>query len=112
MTTWRVVLAFGIALAAWLAWTPSSGPPSFSQVDKLEHLLAFASLGVAACKAFPARRAAVLWALLGFGVLIEIVQSGMPSRSADWLDVVADAAGLGVGWCLSAWWQAGQPHAN
>ena len=39
--------------------------------------------------------------LLGYGGLIEILQMFIPSRSAEWGDVVADAVGIGIG-CLLA----------
>jgi hypothetical protein len=46
---------------------------------------------------------------VGYGVLLEWVQSGIPGRSADSLDVVMDAIGaLGVPWGLSSGWLFGR----
>jgi hypothetical protein len=58
------------------------------------------------------RRAAFVTAALvavGYGVLLEWVQSGIPGRSADSLDIVMDAIGaLGVPWGLSSGWLFGR----
>ena len=40
--------------------------------------------------------------LLAYGIGIEIAQSFIPSRDADWHDVVADSVGIALG-LLAAW---------
>lgn len=64
--------------------------------DKLNHGLAFFALGVAALKAFPSNGLLALAALLFYGGAIELLQTGVPGRSADWADVGADALGLAL----------------
>ena len=93
---------FGAALFALImAMLPQPphlpGEPS----DKMQHAIAFATLGFLAAIAFP--RASVLrlvlWLSL-FGALIEVVQA-IPAlhRDSDWFDWLVDtiAAVLGVG---------------
>ena len=102
---WRGLLVLGLLLTAWLAWSPSSGPQGPPHLDKLNHCLAFAALGLATFRAFPRWCRAAALGLLGFGVLIELVQAGLPTRSAEWPDVLADALGIGLGWALSQGWR-------
>jgi VanZ family protein len=62
--------------------------------DKANHALAFGTLGVLGCLAWPQRRRQVLFGLLAYGVLIELLQSLTPDRSAEAFDVLADSIGL------------------
>jgi VanZ family protein len=80
-------------------------PPGF---DKLVHFGVFAGLGALLARAFVGAgvRAAVLWATLAgaaYGVVDEIHQSFVPTRSAEALDALADAAGSLAGAALWAW---------
>ena len=102
---WRGILVLGVLLTAWLAWSPARGPQGLAHLDKLNHCMAFAALGLATFRAFPQWRPAGVVALLGFGVLIELVQAGLPTRSAEWPDVLADATGIALGWALNHWWR-------
>jgi len=95
---WR--LAFGLCVLAVLvlALMPNDVPIPSTGWDKSNHLLAFSIMALLGVRAFPGRTMAVLAGLLAYGVLIEVLQSFTPSRSADWHDVVADGVGLAVGW--------------
>jgi VanZ family protein len=42
----------------------------------------------------------VVLSLLAYGAFIEVVQSYLPSRRGDWLDMLADALGVAVGMAL------------
>jgi VanZ family protein len=70
----------------------------FVHVDKWLHGLAFVILAVWFAGQYQRRS---YWrigvGLLAFGVLIEACQRMVTYRSADWLDVAADAAGIAVG---------------
>ncbi len=97
---WRVLLLVLVAGVCWLAFTPNPTLPSIGGNDKLDHLVAFASLGLVAMLSLGAglrQYAGVAVGLLGFGIFIELVQIGIPGRSADWHDVVADMAGMLAG---------------
>lgn len=90
-------------LIIWLSSGPRSIPgPDFDAKDKLLHFLAFGGMGILAFRAtrtltpLPGRSLrfwlAVSFTIL-FGLTDEIHQYFVPGRSADALDVVADAAG-------------------
>lgn len=91
------VFALLIAVVAWLAVSPA--PPRGADLgwDKANHALAFAVMFVSGRLAWPRRPWSVALGLLGYGVLVELVQSQVPNRSADALDVIADAAGIALG---------------
>jgi VanZ family protein len=102
---WRALLALLLAVITWLALSPA--PPKSVDLgwDKANHLLAFASLAFSAVWALWQRPRQWIWlvlALLAYGIGIEIAQSFLPPREADWHDVVADGAGIALG-LLAAW---------
>jgi len=105
-TAWRALLALLCAIAGWFAFTPGQPPgPDFDGVDKLHHLLAFGSMAMAGAFGWSSgRRATLIVAayLLGYGAFIEIVQSQLPTRSAEWLDLLTDAVGIAAGLLLAA----------
>ncbi len=102
---WSLLLVLLIAIVGYLALTPR--PPEGVDLgwDKLNHLLAFATLAVCACLSAPdcgARHRWLLVGLLGFGGLIEVVQLFVPGRSAEWSDLLADAIGVAAGAVVAA----------
>ncbi|MEO6281264.1 VanZ family protein [Roseateles sp.] len=102
---WRALLALLLVAITWLALSPA--PPKTVDLgwDKANHTLAFASLAFSAVWALWQRPRQWPWlviALLAYGVGIEIAQSFLPPREADWHDVVADGFGIAVG-LLAAW---------
>jgi VanZ family protein len=98
------------ALAIFIGGGPGVPQPSidliFVPIDKFDHTLAFCGLQVLGFRAlryaFPDRtRVALLWvaALLSvvFGVALELYQLGLPDRSAEVADALADGVGAVVG---------------
>lgn len=71
--------------------------------DKANHALAFAMLAVLGLAAYRTRGARVLLGLLAFGAAIEVLQSLTGYRTAEWLDLLADAVGAAAGWLLARW---------
>ncbi|MBK6714693.1 MAG: VanZ family protein [Burkholderiales bacterium] len=79
--------------------------------DKLNHAVGFAGLTLAACLACgrcnsghlarlrDTMRPALL--MLAFGALIEVLQSFVPERSAEWADLLADGIGVVLGALLA-----------
>jgi VanZ family protein len=74
--------------------------------DKTGHLWAYAALGAALLRALaggllmpatPARSTAAVVAATSYGIALELYQWFVPGRSADRLDVVADAIGAVFG---------------
>ena len=70
--------------------------------DKSNHLLAFALLGVLGRVAYRGRAVAVLVGLLAYGAAIEVLQSFVPTRQAEWADLLADGLGLALA-CACGW---------
>jgi len=101
---WAWLLAALIVVVAWFAFTPA--PPRTLETiwDKLHHALAFTVLAcVAELAAWPRRRHRweVALGLLAWGGVIELVQSQLPTRSAEWGDLLADAVGIAIGLLLA-----------
>lgn len=64
--------------------------------DKLMHFIVFAMLAMAAYLSWP-HKPFFPWiavALTGYGAIIEVVQFFLPWRGAEWLDLLADTAGV------------------
>jgi VanZ family protein len=75
-------------------------PPRLSTGwDKSNHALAFAALAFTAVWALWPRRAwwVLAAALLAYGGAIEIAQSLLPPRTAEWGDLLADGVGIALG---------------
>ena len=109
---WRAVLALLMAVVGWLALTPSPPPEASLLGDKLNHFAAFASLAMAGFMGFQRRWVPVALGLLAYGGLIEVLQSVTPTRVADWIDLLADGIGIGLGLVLAATlsrWAAARP---
>jgi hypothetical protein len=70
----------------------------FVHVDKWLHGIAFVVLAVWFAGQYrPSSYWRIAVGLLAFGVLIEACQRMVTYRSAEWLDIAADAAGIAVG---------------
>lgn len=95
-------LAFLLCLVSVLvmALMPTSPMPA-SWWDKVSHVLAFTTLAVLGCWSYPGRSAKVLAGLLAYGGLIEVLQTFTATRSAEAADLVANGAGLFLGWQLT-----------
>ncbi|MBK1722613.1 VanZ family protein [Thiocystis violacea] len=91
----RIALATCVLAVAYLAFAPLEEPVLFSY-DKGNHLLAFAVMAWLADMGWSGRRYALArWGwLLGYGLLIELVQHQLPFREFSWLDFAADALGI------------------
>ena len=107
---WRVasivlltlVLISTLMPAVWF-WPDRSGLVNwFVHVDKWLHGITFVFLAVWFAGQY---RRKSYWrigvGLLFFGVLIEACQRLVTYRSADWLDIAADAAGIAVGMAVA-----------
>ena len=97
----KILLVLAIGVILWLALHPSP-PISGLQLDKLNHLAAFFVLALLTEYAFPSATisAQKQLSLLGFGLLIEVLQYWVGYRYFEWLDVTADAAGIVLFWVI------------
>jgi hypothetical protein len=108
----------GAALVAIVVFSLGPGPPSggFSLFDKLQHAAAYAVLTGSVLLAavwrpgrgdgpFPRSAPSIALGAMALGVLLEVAQAIGPfgHRSADPLDGLADAAGIG---CATLAWAA------
>jgi VanZ family protein len=99
---WRAALAMLLAVISWLALTPAPPPEAGLLWDKLNHFGAFACLAVAGFMGFRRRWLAVALGLLAYGGLIEVLQSFIPPRQGEWVDLLADGIGIALGLGLAA----------
>jgi VanZ family protein len=93
-----------LAVVLVLSLAPLPEQPLIQKTsDKLAHAAAFFLLLVWFSGIFrPRYRRALFIALLVFGASIEFMQSFTTYRSAEFLDLVFDAVGLGLAWALAA----------
>lgn len=99
---WKGLLFVALLAATWVLLTPA--PPAVgsgvAHVDKLQHALLFAALGLLAARAYATHpRAGVYAALVLYGLAIEIAQP-RTGRAFDLLDAVADAVGALAVWLV------------
>ena len=99
---WRGILVGLLAVVSTLALSPNPPGPEVVGWDKFNHGAAFAALAGSVWFAYPTLRLRGMVALFVYGGLIEIVQAFVPNRSAEWLDVLADAVGIGLGCAIAA----------
>ena len=93
----RIAFYAAAALVGVLSLVPSTTLPSTSIGDKMEHVIAYAVLGLLGAASSERRIMRVILGLAAFGLAIEMLQTFSPGRSPDLLDVAADIAGAGVG---------------
>lgn len=97
-----------LLFCTWAALIPAPPDnPVFQLSDVLLHAAAFTYLSFAFVLAWlesgsgPVYLRAFLF-MLGYGVLLELVQSFIPERSAEFKDLLVDAVGIGAGLLLAA----------
>ena len=99
-SVWRVLFILIAGSVAYLALTPAPLVMIDTGWDKANHMLAFGSLAFTAClscRSSNAKRLLLLGLLFGYGGLIEILQTAVPSRAAEWADLLADTVGIAGG---------------
>ena len=100
---WRLLLLCLLAAVSWFAFMPSTPHDGLAQLDKLRHLLAFASLALVAALGWPpvlANTARIAGGLMVYGLFIELMQTQLPTRTGSAADWLADAIGIGMGLLL------------
>ena len=107
---WNLIGCFSVGLVIYLSLSPNiPNIVSFRLVDKLEHLFAYGFLMGWFCQIYVHKKyqlvLAVLFCLMG--VSLEILQDLGGSRYFEYADMVANTAGVFLGWWLSRGWCAG-----
>ena len=96
MIAFRLILVLILTFISWQATIRTGIEVPISNSDKLLHFLAFYTLAFLLDFAFPKSRFGVLKIiiLIGYGGLIEVVQSFLPYRSAELADLITDIIGI------------------
>jgi len=103
---WKFALLASIAAILFLATTTGPLPVPSAPSDKVNHLIAFLELTLLMRLGWPQLKPLYfIPLLLGFGMLIEIVQATLPYRDFSLADVAADAAGIAAGMLIWPWLQ-------
>jgi VanZ family protein len=107
---WRVALVLAVVLQLIVLYVPRApAGPQITGLDKVVHVCIFAAPALAALMA----GVSAPWALGILAVhapLSELVQHfALPQRSGDVLDVMADFAGIALGWLAYLVWNRRQP---
>ena len=97
-SVWKFIFAAGVVCVVFLSLLPGTGLPSVDVSDKIEHVVAYALLGLAGGLAFPTRRATVLLLMLLplLGFALEIAQLVVPERSSEVADALAGWIGASL----------------
>ncbi len=107
---WQLLLLLLLGVISWFAFAPVHFDDGGLPLDKGRHLAAFAVLTWVSLAAFggrgrgrPSLTVWVVLAMLGYGLLIELVQSQLPGREASGWDLLADAVGIAIGLAVARW---------
>ena len=98
-----LVLVAALAPAFWLIDSLNDALSWFEHSDKWLHALTFVALAIWFAGLFERRawwRIAI--GLMLFGFIVEFLQLQLNYRSADWLDIAANTAGIIVGLAVAA----------
>jgi VanZ family protein len=101
---WRIVGWFGLVLLLYLSLTPYPPQIPIEQGDKYGHALAYSVLMYwwAQLLTSPGRRLGLGVALVALGIAIEYLQRWSGWRTFEYFDMLADAAGVAIGWAIAA----------
>jgi|TARA_R110002126_G_scaffold49395_10_gene136855 VanZ family protein len=92
----KLALVVAIIVTSYLVFSKPSYPQTFAHMDKVGHLGSFFALAYLAHYAFKPRWYFLCSALATYAVLIELIQSRLPYRSASAADVIADLTGIAL----------------
>ena len=97
INVYRFLFCTSVLLISYGAFTPSEGDTSVIFLDKVLHFVAFFILSFLldrSTKQPLISYKALIICLITFALSIEIIQSFLPSRSAELFDLVADLLGI------------------
>lgn len=93
-TLFRLALAVAVVVISYLVFSRPTYSQSIPNLDKIGHLGSFFCLSYLTYLAFRPRWYWLSLVLAGYAILIELVQSRLPYRSASMGDVLADFMGI------------------
>lgn len=107
------LIFFLIATTGFLAELSGHGiGKGIAHFDKIAHFGIFAVLSLLLWKAFRLSYIAILVILGSYGALVEVVQHYFTRRSGDWLDWLADMAGILFFFLGRAIWHRIRPRSR
>lgn len=96
---WRTLFCISIASITWLGFTSEPYPIPSATSDKINHMMAFMELAILTRLGWPLLGlSAPLVVLTGFGLALELGQSITPWRDFAVTDLLADVAGILLGY--------------
>jgi len=101
--SWRLLLLSLLAVVSWFAFMPETSNDGVQHLDKVRHLLAFSTLALVASLGWTPGRSNTLYVasgLMAYGLLIELVQTQLLTRSGSAADWLADGVGIAIGLLL------------
>lgn len=100
-TLWLALSWVWVAVVFYLSLTPRPPEPfSFSNADKLEHMLAYGLLMLWFCQ-LQFTRTWLAAAFVAMGIGLEFLQGMSGFRHFDYADMVANSAGVLMGWVIA-----------
>jgi VanZ family protein len=103
-TLFKLALAVAVVVISYLVFSRPTYTQSIPHLDKVGHLGSFFCLSYLTYLAFKPKWYWLSLSLAGYAILIELVQSRLPYRSASVGDVIADIAGVALFYfCLWAY---------
>ena len=98
---WLVMGWLLVTLVAYVSLVPAPPAIDVSIGDKVGHILAYATLMLWFLQLYPTyRRLLLAISFVMMGVGLEVLQGLIPSRSLEYLDMVANVGGVALGWLL------------
>lgn len=96
------LLVGSIVYLSLMPHPPEFFPPTFSNIDKLEHCLAYGAVALWFCQLYfsPRSRMVAMAVLVGLGIGLEYVQGWTGYRTFDVWDMAANSAGVLLGLLL------------
>lgn len=95
----KVLFGAALIVVTWLSLSPDPLPDvNWGRFDKGAHLFTYLGLAVLIDVAWPEQPfGRTKWlTLLGYGVLIELIQSQIPNRMFSLADILANVAGIAL----------------
>ncbi|WP_076541263.1 VanZ family protein [Shewanella sp. UCD-KL21] len=86
--------ALAVLIISYLVFSKPNYPMTFSNMDKVGHTVSFFGLTFLAYFAFKPKWYWMALIMTAYAILIELIQSQIPYRSASVADVVADLVGV------------------
>ena len=93
-----------VATIIWLSLTTSPPKLDFASGDKLGHFAAYATLMFWFCQLYASfgTRFAYAVGFVAMGIALEFIQGATGYRTFEWLDMLANAIGVALGWAVES----------